>query len=219
MDLSSVVGLLESIAPTSAAEDWDNVGLLVQPSTVQHIRHVFLTNDLTEEVLEEALKCRAKVDVIVSYHPPIFKPFKRLTQRSAKERLVLKSIESGIAIYSPHTAHDALWGGVNDWILGAFDDGVIRPLSISQSLGKEPYELIVSSLPDKSEANRVGKSIVTSGGILSADITISSYESLTGLSSYSLKCPVTESLVQSLIPMLMKDWPSYKFSMLPSPKV
>jgi hypothetical protein len=52
MDVPSVVNVLESIAPLNVAEDWDNVGLLVQPSTSALINHIFLTIDLTEPVLQ-----------------------------------------------------------------------------------------------------------------------------------------------------------------------
>ena len=68
--LSDVVSALEKIAPLHLAEDWDNVGLLVEPSDPQRIATIFLTNDLTEPVLEEAISLNA--NFIVSYHPPIF---------------------------------------------------------------------------------------------------------------------------------------------------
>ena len=41
-----------------------------------------MTNDLTEDVLEECVE--KKADLIVSYHPPIFRPLKRLTQGNWK---------------------------------------------------------------------------------------------------------------------------------------
>ena len=82
MDLKTVVGKLDILAPTSLAESWDNVGLLIEPSTKKTIKTIFLTNDLTEPVLEEALD--KNVDLIVSYHPPLFRPFKRLTMKSWK---------------------------------------------------------------------------------------------------------------------------------------
>ena len=54
MDLSKAVNVLESFAPLSLAEPWDNVGLLLQPSEPHLVKKVFLTNDLTEPVLDEA---------------------------------------------------------------------------------------------------------------------------------------------------------------------
>ena len=60
------------------------------------------------------------VDLILSYHPPIFVPLKRLTQRNWKERIVVECMENRIAVFSPHTSHDAVEGGVNDWLISAF---------------------------------------------------------------------------------------------------
>ena len=221
MKLASFVNILESVAPTTAVPDWDNVGLLVHPSSASNVCHIFMTIDLTEEVLEEALECGQngdKVDMIISYHPPIFKPFKRLTQSSAKERIILKCIESGIAVYSPHTAHDSIWGGINDWILKAFDDGTVSPISYNQTPDNQPIELLVSSFSDKTKANKVAESIIASGNVTDDNIEILVSENLSGISSYKLKCLVTETVVKSLIPMLKEEWPQYKISMSPSPE-
>ena len=49
------------------------------------VKKVLLTNDLTEPVLSEALE--EKVDMVVSYHPPLFRPLKRLTKGNWKERV------------------------------------------------------------------------------------------------------------------------------------
>uniref|UniRef100_A0A8C4TJZ0 NIF3-like protein 1 n=1 Tax=Erpetoichthys calabaricus TaxID=27687 RepID=A0A8C4TJZ0_ERPCA len=118
MDLQMVVSNLEKLAPLSLAESWDNVGLLIEPSPPHIVKTMMLTNDLTEQVMDEALE--KKVDFILSYHPPIFRPLKRLrsgTVRGAwKERLVVRALEGRVAVYSPHTACDCVCGGVNDWL-------------------------------------------------------------------------------------------------------
>lgn len=75
--LSEVVLKLKKLAPLSLAGSWDNVGLLVEPDVKKPIQSVFLTNDLTEDVLEEAESVNA--NLIISYHPPVFTPFKRIT--------------------------------------------------------------------------------------------------------------------------------------------
>ncbi|XP_059620879.1 NIF3-like protein 1 [Phlebotomus argentipes] len=115
--LPQVLEKLREFAPESLAESWDNVGLLIEPATPKSISGILMTNDLTEEVLREAVN--GKVDLIISYHPPIFESLKRITQSSWKQRIVAKCLEQGIAVYSPHTAWDSVRGGVNDW-LGEF---------------------------------------------------------------------------------------------------
>ena len=130
MELQRIVSELDKMFPPCLAEDWDNVGLLVEPSdhVQQPVNHVFLTNDLTEEVMEEIDKTVPKVGLIIAYHPPIFKPLKTLTRRTTKERIIVKAVESSIAIYSSHTAADSVWGGVNDWLAEGLGSGEVKPL-------------------------------------------------------------------------------------------
>lgn len=84
------------------------------------VKKVMLTNDLTESVYREA--CDWNANLIISYHPPIFAPMKKLVQSNWKDRIITGCIENRIAIYSPHTSYDALAGGVNDWLLQAFGE-------------------------------------------------------------------------------------------------
>uniref|UniRef100_A0A8C3J6W2 NIF3-like protein 1 n=1 Tax=Calidris pygmaea TaxID=425635 RepID=A0A8C3J6W2_9CHAR len=128
MDLRELVSALNDFASLSLAESWDNVGLLVEPSPPHSVNTLFLTNDLTEEVMEEAVQ--KKADLILSYHPPIFAPLKRVTWKTWKERLVVRALENRIGIYSPHTAYDAIPHGVNNWLtkgLGACTSVPLRP--------------------------------------------------------------------------------------------
>eukprot|EP00095_Tigriopus_kingsejongensis_P009122 maker-scaffold595_size129005-snap-gene-0.18 protein:Tk09122 transcript:maker-scaffold595_size129005-snap-gene-0.18-mRNA-1 annotation:"gtp cyclohydrolase 1 type 2 nif3l1-like" len=115
MELNAWVSRFEAWSSPRWAEKWDNVGLLIEPSGPHTVRKVMLTNDLTEDVMGEAVESQA--DLILAYHPPIFAPLKRITQASWKERIVQKCLENRIALYSPHTAFDAMAGGVADWLL------------------------------------------------------------------------------------------------------
>lgn len=145
MELNEIVGHLENYAPLSLAESWDNVGLLVQPSTTSHlVSSILLTNDLTEAVMEEAIQ--KNTNMILSYHPPIFTPLKTLTRNTWKERVVLKAIENRIAIYSPHTAFDVVKGGVNDWLASGLGKGTVRPLKntlVGGTLGTHKVNIVV----------------------------------------------------------------------------
>jgi len=126
MDLKSVLTKVESLAPLCLAEDWDNVGLLIEPTAPHTVKNIFLCNDLTEIVMDEAVEKQA--DLIISYHPPIFRPLKRITQKSWKERIVVKCLERRIALYSPHTASDAIYDGVNDWLAQILGPGKVTPV-------------------------------------------------------------------------------------------
>lgn len=139
MELKDVLQVLEQLAPLSLAESWDNVGLLVEPSKPRPVKTVLLTNDLTDAVMEEAeaMSC----DLIVSYHPPLFRPIKRLVQKDWKQRLAIRAVEAGIAVFSPHTSWDSVKGGVNDWLVGGLGSGQVSVLSQSQGSAFHSHKL------------------------------------------------------------------------------
>lgn len=110
--VADVCAAMENLAPTALAQEWDNVGLLAGDLQAA-VRRVLLTIDMTEAVVDEAI--RKKVEFVISYHPPIFKPITSLrTPGSGMDALVFRCIRGGAAIYSPHTALDAAEGGTND---------------------------------------------------------------------------------------------------------
>ncbi len=116
--LSAITDALGAIAPLAYAEDWDNVGLLVEPPARWDdapVERALVAIDLTEAVLAEALE--AGVRLVVAYHPPIFGGLKRLTRAAPLQRVVLRCVAEGVAVYSPHTALDATTGGLNDWLV------------------------------------------------------------------------------------------------------
>ncbi|XP_032682606.1 NIF3-like protein 1 isoform X2 [Odontomachus brunneus] len=119
MPLKEIVDALSKFADTSLAASWDNVGLLVEPTQPKVVSCILLTNDLTEDVMEEAVQLNT--DLIVTYHPLIFAPLKSITTQSWKERVVARCLENKIAVYSPHTSFDSVRGGVNDWLAEAFE--------------------------------------------------------------------------------------------------
>jgi len=143
MELKNVVSKIQSLYPPRLAEKWDNTGLLVQPTKPKSIRKIFLTIDLTEKVLEEAIQ--HNTDFILSYHPPIFQAFKKLTTSGAKDRIIIRSIEEKIAIYSPHTSVDSQHGGVNDWLAEGLGDGDVKVLQpFIQLEDSQSYKAVVS---------------------------------------------------------------------------
>ncbi|CAB4057767.1 unnamed protein product [Lepeophtheirus salmonis] len=86
-----------------------------------------------------------KADMIISYHPPIFKPLRRITQSSWKERITGVCLENEIALYSPHTAYDKIVGGVNDWLISPYGPNLPVPISPEGS----QVILVISEIPEK----------------------------------------------------------------------
>ncbi|HEX2669630.1 MAG TPA: Nif3-like dinuclear metal center hexameric protein, partial [Polyangiaceae bacterium] len=142
--LAEVLALLERLAPLDLSEDWDNTGLLLEPASAatRPIERAFLCIDLSEAVLEEAIERGA--DFVIAYHPPIFRGLKRLRARSPEERVLLRALDAGLAVYSPHTALDAAEGGMNDWLARPFGPGNVTPLRAApQKAAHEEFKLVV----------------------------------------------------------------------------
>ncbi|XP_050084158.1 NIF3-like protein 1 [Anopheles aquasalis] len=133
--VDGVVAKLNEFAPESLCEKWDNVGLLIEPYMRRVVSNILLTIDLTEMVMSEAVSLNA--EFIISYHPPIFAPLKRITQKSWKERIVTLCLQEGIAVYSPHTCWDNVTNGVNDWLAAALPLASAQP--IQENLSNPSY--------------------------------------------------------------------------------
>ena len=103
---------MQRIAPLALAESWDNPGLLVDCGG--EVSRVLVTLDITPEVVEEA--ARKGCGLIVSHHPVIFSPLKKLSGQDVAFQLV----KSGISAICMHTNLDAAEGGVNEVLAGIF---------------------------------------------------------------------------------------------------
>ncbi|MCH9660272.1 MAG: Nif3-like dinuclear metal center hexameric protein, partial [Bacteroidetes bacterium] len=80
----------------------------------QDVSGVLVTLDTLEAVVDEAIA--TKCNLIVSFHPIIFKGLKKITGKTYVERVVTKAIKHDISIFAIHTALDNAWNGVNAMI-------------------------------------------------------------------------------------------------------
>ncbi len=129
MIIQDVINHLETLAPLTYAEDFDNVGLLVGDKN-EKLTGVLVTLDTLEKVVDEAIE--KNCNLIVSFHPIIFKGLKKITGKTYVERVVLKAIKHNIAIYAIHTALDNALQGVNDMIcntIGLINKQILIPQS------------------------------------------------------------------------------------------
>ena len=130
--LQTILDALEAIAPLRAAEDWDNVGLLVGDPQ-QTVNRAMLTIDYSPDVAAEAAE--AKCELVIAYHPPLFSAIKRITSAQPTD-LIFDAIRRGVAIYSPHTSLDAAEGGTNDVIADGLSLADRRPLRVTKSTSR-----------------------------------------------------------------------------------
>lgn len=108
--VKDVARAIEEFAPTGLQESYDNAGLQVGNPEAE-VSGILLCLDVTDEILDEAMA--RSCSMIVSHHPLIFHGLKSLTGADATQRLVLKALQSGIAVYSAHTNLDAAIDGVS----------------------------------------------------------------------------------------------------------
>src|SRR5262245_17629734 len=129
--VADISTFLDSFAPRSLAESWDNVGLLIGDRNAS-VTRVMTCLTVTAASAQEAIDRHA--DLIVTHHPVLFRPVQRLTSDDLQGRLVRQLIRCGIAVYSPHTAFDGTAGGINEMLatrLGLTGSKPLRPAKSS----------------------------------------------------------------------------------------
>ncbi len=137
--VSDIVKIMDSIAPQELAEEWDNVGLLVGRGGAV-VSKLLLALDASPGVVQQAIDKRAQM--IITHHPVIFDPVKKMTDKIWQHRLLLDCVENKIAVYSAHTSLDSVLGGVND--------------VLSARLGIEHTEVLIPNACDGAGLGRIG---------------------------------------------------------------
>ena len=118
MLLREIINSIESVAPRSAQEEWDNSGMQVG-DTGREIHSVLLTTDITIDVVNEAIDLGC--ELIISH-----------------QRVVEMAIKHDIAIYSAHTNLDSVVGGINTRLadkLGIEEQRILVPSGTNESRG------------------------------------------------------------------------------------
>ena len=150
--VSTIYGKLNSLAPFATQESWDNSGLLVgDPDAGVHTALVVL--DITPEAVQEARKIGA--ELIISHHPVIFRPLKKLEQGS----VVWELARAGISAICAHTNLDKARGGVNDCLAAALGLEQVGNYAVE---GREKHCKLTVFVPN-SHAEAVRQAIIGAG--------------------------------------------------------
>lgn len=105
--VSDFYSFIDSLAPFTTQEEWDNSGMLIGDET-REVTRVALMLDITNEAVERAADAGA--ELIISHHPVIFKPQKNILKGNPAFTLISK----GLSAICAHTCLDSADGGVND---------------------------------------------------------------------------------------------------------
>lgn len=104
MELSKLINIFELEFPPKTAWSDDSIGLQISNSK-SRIKNVYLTLELNEDSISEALSYSS--DLIVTFHPLIFRPLSTITTDNRVGNLVSKLIKNDIGLYAIHTNFDS----------------------------------------------------------------------------------------------------------------
>lgn len=147
--VADVLQFMETLAPSSLAESWDNVGLLCGRRG-KPVGKILVALDPFRNVIQEAI--REGADLIVTHHPLIFEnPLMAVNEDTETGRCLLTLMEQGIAAINAHTNLDLASGGVNDALaaaLGLNETHLIHPMG-TDGQGR-PYGLLrMGTVPEQ----------------------------------------------------------------------
>jgi len=111
--VKDIVTVIEKKYPKFVQESYDNSGLITGNKN-DEIKNVLLSIDINEKVVDEAIE--KNCNFIITHHPIIFRPLKKLTGSNYIERTIIKAIKNDIAIYGAHTSVDNSFDGLNKMI-------------------------------------------------------------------------------------------------------
>jgi GTP cyclohydrolase I len=118
MMLKDIMTVLDDIAPFEAAEEWDNVGLMVG-DLESPINSVLVALDPSLEVIRSAKELG--IDLILTHHPLFFQPIARIDLQDVLAKKIAMLIMTRINLISLHTNLDKAPGGVADELAKRFD--------------------------------------------------------------------------------------------------
>lgn len=107
MKTTEIYSALRGRIPANLAASWDNEGIMLLADPDREIKRALVTLDITEKAVDAAIE--HSCGLIVSHHPVIFKPLRRL-----ENPRLLKMVRAGISALSFHTSLDCADGGTAD---------------------------------------------------------------------------------------------------------
>lgn len=114
--VKDVADWLNGFAPFESAEDFDNVGLLAGDPAAE-VHSVLFGLDATPELVAEAVQTGA--ELVVTHHPLIFHPLRRIDYSSPQGRAIVSLVKNGVSLIAAHTNWDKAVGGVCDALADA----------------------------------------------------------------------------------------------------
>ena len=125
MKISGLLRHIDTFAPFSLAEDWDNSGLLIG-SLDDEVKRIGVCLDAVTEAIKSADS--KDCNVLVCHHPLIFRPVRNITDQNEQGRAIREALKQNINIIAVHTNWDKAKGGVNDILSNLIGLTNVEPL-------------------------------------------------------------------------------------------
>lgn len=128
MNIGEIINMLETVAPPSLQESYDNSGLLTGRRS-DACSGVMVSLDVTDAVLREAVE--KGCNLVVAHHPMIFRGLKQIDEEEPTGRLTAYAIRHQLAVYAMHTNLDNVIDGVNGILADRFgltDRRILQPM-------------------------------------------------------------------------------------------
>ncbi len=119
MTVNNIFDFLNNLFPTDTACDFDNVGLLIGDGE-KEVKKAVVTLDCTSKTVEFAYLNDCQL--IITHHPVIFSPLKRVLKGDICYELISKDI----SVISMHTNLDIGQNGVNDSLCEAINLRIVE---------------------------------------------------------------------------------------------
>ncbi|TLM67395.1 MAG: Nif3-like dinuclear metal center hexameric protein [Deltaproteobacteria bacterium] len=116
--VQDLLGLLHGWYPPDQAEEWDNVGLQVGEATAA-VEKLMIALDPSAAAVAAASAAGARL--LVTHHPLLFKPLRRLTPDDPVGGVIWTAVRDGVAIAAAHTNLDVAADGLNRWLAARLD--------------------------------------------------------------------------------------------------
>ena len=137
MRVQDLLGALNGLYPPDLAEEWDNVGLQVGDPNAP-VSRVLVALDPSSAAVAAARVQGA--ELLVTHHPLLFKPLRRLTPDDPVGAVIWPAVQGGVAIISAHTNLDVAPAGLNCWLAARLDLQESEPL---QTISGRLLKLVV----------------------------------------------------------------------------
>jgi dinuclear metal center YbgI/SA1388 family protein len=156
LTVGDVIETIGRAAPWSKAAGWDPVGLQLGDPAAPVLR-VAVCHEVTEAVVGAVTN--GQVDLLVTYHPLLFAPTRRLVAGRSPVGRAYRLVSSGVALAVAHTNFDVAPGGAADALAEAL--GIEDTTGFGPEAGAE--EIKVVTFVTAADADRVADAMGRAG--------------------------------------------------------